>query len=284
LEGKTRLLVTHQIHLLQQCDLIIILENGNVKASGSYTDLYNSGIDITAFIPKNETSNDPVSEEVGEEENGGNNDDDEVVIELQEENINHNIDNIRTYSITSKSSFSVPKNNNNNNNNKDRSISMSSNRDSPTKKKTATATTSKIQDGRSSTLMTTEEKGSGDVGFGVYYHYIKNGGLWCSFAVLVFLILVQASGLLSNFYLTYWGSQSINEKNHGHEMSKNFFLLFLFFLFIVFYLIIIIIIIIIIILILIVFIVIVISIVISIVYNYISHLFLVLFSIRIFKK
>lgn len=54
--NKTRILVTHHVHLLSQCDQIVILEDGHIKASGTYDELSNSGIDITAFIPKQQSS------------------------------------------------------------------------------------------------------------------------------------------------------------------------------------------------------------------------------------
>jgi ATP-binding cassette, subfamily C (CFTR/MRP), member 1 len=50
LAGKTRVLVTHHVHLLHLCDLIVVLDNGSVKASGTYKELRNSGVDISAFV------------------------------------------------------------------------------------------------------------------------------------------------------------------------------------------------------------------------------------------
>ena len=43
LQSKTRILVTHQVHLLHLCDLIIVLDQGAIKAIGTYEDLENSG-------------------------------------------------------------------------------------------------------------------------------------------------------------------------------------------------------------------------------------------------
>jgi ATP-binding cassette, subfamily C (CFTR/MRP), member 4 len=50
LAGKTRVLVTHHVHLLHLCDLIVVLDNGSVKASGTYKQLRTSGVDISAFV------------------------------------------------------------------------------------------------------------------------------------------------------------------------------------------------------------------------------------------
>jgi ATP-binding cassette subfamily C (CFTR/MRP) protein 1 len=52
LSKKTRILVTHHVHLLSQCDLIMIVEDGAIKASGSYEHLKRHGVDIESYIPK----------------------------------------------------------------------------------------------------------------------------------------------------------------------------------------------------------------------------------------
>lgn len=52
LAGKTRVLVTHQVHLLPFFDKIIILHNGCIKAIGNYAELQQSGVDIQAYIPQ----------------------------------------------------------------------------------------------------------------------------------------------------------------------------------------------------------------------------------------
>ena len=62
LKGKTRILVTHHVHLLPQCDNVLILENGHIKAYGGYEELRRSGINIDAFIPA------PTEEELAAEE------------------------------------------------------------------------------------------------------------------------------------------------------------------------------------------------------------------------
>jgi hypothetical protein len=56
LAGKTRILVTHQVHLLAQCDLVVILDDGRIKAQGNISDLQQSGVDITAYVPSVSTN------------------------------------------------------------------------------------------------------------------------------------------------------------------------------------------------------------------------------------
>jgi ABC-type multidrug transport system fused ATPase/permease subunit len=48
--GKTRILVTHQVHLLSRCDSIIVLENGRIKHHGKYEDLLRQGVSFAGAI------------------------------------------------------------------------------------------------------------------------------------------------------------------------------------------------------------------------------------------
>ncbi|XP_069668827.1 probable multidrug resistance-associated protein lethal(2)03659 isoform X2 [Periplaneta americana] len=46
LKNKTRVLITHQLQYLQTTDNIIILNNGGIEATGTYTELHASGLDF----------------------------------------------------------------------------------------------------------------------------------------------------------------------------------------------------------------------------------------------
>ena len=46
MKSKIRILVTHQVHYLTNTNNIILLEDGAVKAQGTYNDIVNLGIDI----------------------------------------------------------------------------------------------------------------------------------------------------------------------------------------------------------------------------------------------
>lgn len=50
LRGKTVLLVTHQVQFLSDCDHVIVMDSGRIKAAGSYAALSSSGIDIDSFV------------------------------------------------------------------------------------------------------------------------------------------------------------------------------------------------------------------------------------------
>eukprot|EP00595_Chromulina_sp_UTEXLB2642_P001483 CAMPEP_0196765106 /NCGR_PEP_ID=MMETSP1095-20130614/7596_1 /TAXON_ID=96789 ORGANISM="Chromulina nebulosa, Strain UTEXLB2642" /NCGR_SAMPLE_ID=MMETSP1095 /ASSEMBLY_ACC=CAM_ASM_000446 /LENGTH=565 /DNA_ID=CAMNT_0042122507 /DNA_START=720 /DNA_END=2418 /DNA_ORIENTATION=+ len=57
LANKTRILVTHHVHLLHHCDLIVVLEDGSIKACGTYDELSKSGLDISKLVPQIEEAN-----------------------------------------------------------------------------------------------------------------------------------------------------------------------------------------------------------------------------------
>ncbi|PSN47504.1 hypothetical protein C0J52_02254 [Blattella germanica] len=60
LKDKTRILVTHQLQYLQMAENIIILNNGAVEASGTFTELQNSGLDFAKQLglePKEDIEN-----------------------------------------------------------------------------------------------------------------------------------------------------------------------------------------------------------------------------------
>jgi len=48
--GKTRILVTHHVHVLSRCDIVIVMENGTIKHQGSYKDLIDQGVDFAGAV------------------------------------------------------------------------------------------------------------------------------------------------------------------------------------------------------------------------------------------
>lgn len=49
-KGMTRILVTHHVHVLSNCDKVIIFEHGRIKAQGKYQELLDSGIDFAGAV------------------------------------------------------------------------------------------------------------------------------------------------------------------------------------------------------------------------------------------
>lgn len=50
----TRFLVTHQVHFLQEADIIVIIENGRITHRGTYAQLSNSDLDFAKLLQKME--------------------------------------------------------------------------------------------------------------------------------------------------------------------------------------------------------------------------------------
>jgi len=48
--GRTRVLVTHHVHVLSRCDSVIVMENGTIKHQGAYKDLIAQGVDFAGAV------------------------------------------------------------------------------------------------------------------------------------------------------------------------------------------------------------------------------------------
>lgn len=49
-EGKTRILVTHHVHVLSRCDNVIVMDHGTIKHQGRYLDLIDQGVDFAGAV------------------------------------------------------------------------------------------------------------------------------------------------------------------------------------------------------------------------------------------
>ncbi|KAF5306629.1 hypothetical protein FQA39_LY08818 [Lamprigera yunnana] len=63
LKNKTVILVTHQLQYLHQVDRIIVLENGNIKADGTFTELQNSKLNFVKLLKTESDDNKNLKEE-----------------------------------------------------------------------------------------------------------------------------------------------------------------------------------------------------------------------------
>ena len=50
LDSKTRVLVTHHLQYLPNADHVVVLDNGRVTGSGTYSELLASGIDFIGLL------------------------------------------------------------------------------------------------------------------------------------------------------------------------------------------------------------------------------------------
>ncbi|OUM67296.1 hypothetical protein PIROE2DRAFT_40198 [Piromyces sp. E2] len=173
LSNKTRVLVTHQLHVLPQVDYIIYLENGEIREQGKYEELMNidgefarlmrnyGGIDENKK-DENEESEISELEQSSEEETKKSDDDDATISKEIEDDDNQNKD-----------------------------------KDDDEK--------SKVEKGEQKGLMTKEERNTGSVKFSIYKFYVRAaGGMGCVVAVLVFLILTQVAKIGNDMWLVFW--------------------------------------------------------------------------------
>lgn len=220
LSGKTRLLVTHQLHLLTECDRIIIFDEGRIKACGSYAELSKSGIDIAAFIPsasdtqhaasssndtsQNMKSSGSVNIQIMGDYDGGPGDVRERLLSKE--------------SISSAVSFTV-----------NRTLSHDvtpaidlTDHDDVEDNRRLNVTKLGVKDIPASgkDLITTEELATGNVGASIYTAYVQAGGVGLAILVAFIMCGVQAFSLGSNFYLTYWSSESSDREDNGNSMSN----------------------------------------------------------------
>lgn len=65
-KGKTRILVTHHVHVLARCDKVIVLDNGRIKHQGSYSELIASGVDFAGAVDVSKIKKSPDDTEEAE--------------------------------------------------------------------------------------------------------------------------------------------------------------------------------------------------------------------------
>merc|ERR1712176_578477 len=68
-KGKTRILVTHHVHILSRCDTVIVMEGGTIKHQGTYQDLIDQGVDFAGAVDVSKVQNDEDGEAGKEAEN-----------------------------------------------------------------------------------------------------------------------------------------------------------------------------------------------------------------------
>mmetsp|Transcript_13284 Transcript_13284/g.27849 ORF Transcript_13284/g.27849 Transcript_13284/m.27849 type:complete len:1151 (+) Transcript_13284:3-3455(+) len=49
-KGRTRILVTHHVHILARCDAVIVMDSGTIRHQGSYQELIDQGVDFAGAV------------------------------------------------------------------------------------------------------------------------------------------------------------------------------------------------------------------------------------------
>ena len=176
LKGKCRILATHQLHVLDQCDRVIWMDNGAARAVGTYEELMKSEEGFRTLVGEYGQEKELEGEEKANKGTSG-----------AEENISTNNNEENTTSTTEISK--IP-----------------SCRNAPSN--------SAIPPGKHSKLMQVEERNTSSVGWGVYKAYILASGTFLSApGILLMLLLAQATNIMTTLWLSYWTSNKFGLPN-----------------------------------------------------------------------
>lgn len=175
--------------MLPEFDQIIVLENGSIKACGTYSQLVECGVDLSSILPQDsdQAGNIDIAPQLQQSASSEAESKNEVDDNQNEVSVLQRVASV----VSDHSELEV-----------DGSKPLS---DGP---KTGEV------------LMTAEEKADGDVTLDIYTYYIRAGGICFAMGTLLSLMMVQVFSLGSNFYLTYWGDQSSDRESDGNPMSN----------------------------------------------------------------
>lgn len=174
LKGKCRILATHQLHVLDRCDRIVWMEDGAVKAVGTYDELMKSEEGFNTLV--GEFGKHPEEAEKEGEDDG---DDDDGI----------DVSNAIVLEAGTKGNELA--------------------RVDSHKKKAK-----KVQAAPSRGLMQTEERATSSMGWNVYRAYIEASGTILSAPGILFLLLLsQGANILTTLWLSYWTSRKFELSN-----------------------------------------------------------------------
>ncbi|KAF8422979.1 P-loop containing nucleoside triphosphate hydrolase protein [Tirmania nivea] len=186
LKGKCRILATHQLHVLDRCDRVIWMDDGAVKAVGTYQELMEAEEGFRTLV--GEYGREKEEAEGGEDEDKGRTRKD---TSGSEDNINNDVD---TPTTTTPSTTSAD-------------ISRI-----PSRKNVPPAAAG--PPGRPSKLMQTEERSTSSVGWKVYKAYILASGTFLSApGIMLMLLLSQGANLMTTLWLSFWTSGKFGLSN-----------------------------------------------------------------------
>jgi ABC-type multidrug transport system fused ATPase/permease subunit len=174
--------VTHQVHLLDKCDSIIVIDEGRIKAKGSIVQLRNAGIDIN-YLKK-------ISKSEGENAISTSDDIDTAICNPK----------IETRAVDGHTE-ALP-------------VSTSESSDKIIEE-------SKKIDTKQTGLMTSEERVEGIVGVGVYLYFFRIGGPLIVFFCFCIAAAGVASQSYSSFYLSDWGKMSTTRTLEADYCAKS---------------------------------------------------------------
>jgi len=181
-EGTTRILVTHHVHFLPQCDRVIVLEEGRIKHMGTYAELVESGVNFAGAVDVTRVESVDDSKDGNDEKE----EKDSTITKVKEKGGDDD------GGVKGKMSDEA----------------------APADKKgddggvTAVEHTTDAKK-KGENLTTKEEREEGSIGGAQYIHYARAGGMFTFISLFVVQGLGRASEIGANFWLAYWANSSI---------------------------------------------------------------------------
>ncbi|KAG1678222.1 Multidrug resistance-associated protein 1 [Nymphon striatum] len=207
LKGKTRLLVTHGVSYLPQCDMIVVLKDGKISESGSYKQLVCNKGAFSEFIVQYLADDKHICEEELEEL-------DKIISQVPvAPEIKRQFSRQISKSESETSSFSPNSPNKRSLLEDDVSIGSRYRRSSSrsvsveNEKKPAV----KVEKNK---LIEAEKMETDGVKFSVYSAYMKRVGYFMSCMIFFFWLVSQACAVGSNIWLSFWSN---NAKRAVHD-------------------------------------------------------------------
>ncbi|KAJ1419431.1 P-loop containing nucleoside triphosphate hydrolase protein [Ochromonadaceae sp. CCMP2298] len=185
LKGKTRILVTHQTHLLPDCDKIVVLDNGKVRGVGTYEELQQRGINVEDLLYQQANAG-PEAEAFAE------------------------ICEVATTADSAPASAPVSSTNT--------SIDGAH---LQLKEKSMRQATARKADTRATTINSKEERSQGDVTTEIYSYYLRAGGAFLFSVLLLCVAISQVFTLLASFWLAEWGQTARDREEEDRALSTS---------------------------------------------------------------
>ncbi|KAK3100459.1 hypothetical protein FSP39_020430 [Pinctada imbricata] len=215
LEGKTVILVTHQLQYLKHCHEIMVIENGAIIERGNHDNLMSADGNYASLINKFHNENDP-REQLAKAQNPKKDEADQGSTEQETANGDTNRDSVDTNRENDNTNKVNGDTNKVNGDTNTINGSVKTPEKIPEKGKLHKPATEKKAKGK---LTSAEEVGIGDIKFGTYKSYINAAGGWCicSICLLTYIItfgcVVFSDWWLSKWIETFGGPMSMTVTN-----------------------------------------------------------------------
>jgi ABC-type multidrug transport system fused ATPase/permease subunit len=223
LKDKTVLLVTHQLHVLPQCDKIVILDdNGGILIAGTYDEIMQSGVDVDKYLAR--------AEEEDEEDGGGGAAAATAGGELVTVSVGDGSEALVTATTVAEAgegevaaagklrSNSIPVSGSSGGGGAQERHHTRSGRAHSGSKRDHDSKKGGGGGADGSALMTKEEKNDGEVPLSTYIAYVKSGGLYFFWIVILGQIFCQVLQVEANFWLVDWGKNT-QEYEYGRNVA-----------------------------------------------------------------